>query len=83
MARSKLLTFHSALFSKDLSSPIHLEKEDAVYFFSIDQSRNNLINGIIDDLRRQRTYESLGSIVSVSGLVRFQAVPINRKYDPN
>ena len=68
----KVINFSpSALFSKDLSSPIHLEKEDAVYFFSIDQSRNNLINGIIDDLRRQRTLESLGSIISVSGLVRF------------
>ena len=61
----------SALFSNGPSSPIHLEKEDAVYFFSIDQSRNNLINGILDDLRRHRTLESLGSIISVSGLVRF------------
>jgi polysaccharide export outer membrane protein len=61
----------TALFSNGPSSPIHLEKEDAVYFFSIDQSRNNLINGILEDLRRHRTLESLGSIISVSGLVRF------------
>ena len=52
----KVISFApSALFSNDFSSPIHLEKEDAVYFFSVDQSRNNLINGILDDLRRQRT----------------------------
>jgi polysaccharide export outer membrane protein len=61
----------SALFSKGHPSPIHLQKEDALYFFSVDQSRNNLINGILDDLKRQRTLESLGSIISVSGLVRF------------
>ena len=68
----KVMNFSpSALFSNGPSSPIHLEKEDAVYFFSIDQSRNNLINGILDDLRRHRTLESLGSIISVSGLVRF------------
>ena len=68
----KVINFSpSSLFSKSLSAAIHLKKEDVVYFFSMDKSRETLINGILDDLRRQRTLESLGSTISVSGLVRF------------
>ena len=46
-------------------------KKDAVYFFSVDQSRNALIKGILDDLRKQRSLETQQQIVSVGGLVRF------------
>ena len=70
--RIKVISFSpSALLSNLPASSIPLMKKDAVYFFSVDQSRNALIKGILDDLRKQRSLETQQQIVSVGGLVRF------------
>ena len=59
------------LFSNDSQSSVQLEKQDVIYFFSRDQPRSPMIDGILDDLRNQRNLNFQQQTVSVSGLVRF------------
>ena len=58
-------------FSNDSQSSVQLEKQDVIYFFSRDQPRSPMIDGILDDLRNQRNLNFQQQTVSVSGLVRF------------
>ena len=68
----KVLSFiPMELFKKGAIEPIPLAKKDAVYFFSNKQPRTSLINGILDDLRRQSSTGNRAPIINVSGLVRF------------
>lgn len=70
--RVKVLSFIPAeLFAEGASQPILLAKKDAVYFFSSEQPRTPLIDGVLDDLRMQSSSGDLAHIVKVSGLVRF------------
>ena len=68
----KVLSFIPVeLFEEGEIKPIPLAKKDAVYFFSSEQPRASLIDGILDDLRRQSSSGDRAHVVKVSGLVRF------------
>ncbi|NDH01345.1 MAG: hypothetical protein EBY43_09795, partial [Opitutae bacterium] len=68
----KVLSFIPAdLFKKGGQPAIVLEQKDAIYFFSNEGARTNLLDGVLDDLRRQSSSGNRALIVNVSGLVRF------------
>ena len=68
----KVLPFVPAdLFKKRGQQSILLEKKDAIYFFSNEGARTNLLEGVLNDLRRQSSSGSCALIVNVGGLVRF------------
>ena len=68
----KVLSFVPAdLFKKEGQPAVFLEKKDAIYFFSNESVRSNLLDGVLDDLRRQSSSVNRASIVNVSGLVQF------------
>jgi polysaccharide export outer membrane protein len=59
------------LIIKGGQQSILLEQKDAIYFFSNESARTNLLDGVLDDLRRQSSSGNRALIVNVSGLVRF------------
>ena len=59
------------LFNQGAKQSVFLEKQDAVFFFSNKSPRTDLLNGILDDLRRQSNSKNFTHVVNVSGLVRF------------
>ena len=59
------------LFNQESKQSLFLEKQDAVFFFSNKTPRTDLLNGILDDLRRQSNSKNYTHVVNVSGLVRF------------
>ncbi len=68
----QVLSFEPAdLFKKGGQPAIVLEQKDAIYFFSNEGARTNLLDGVLDDLRRQSSSGNRALIVNVSGLVRF------------
>jgi polysaccharide export outer membrane protein len=68
----KVLSFVPAdLFKKRGGQAMLLEQKDAIYFFSNESARTNLLDGVLDDLRRQSSSGNRAPIVNVSGLVRF------------
>jgi polysaccharide biosynthesis/export protein len=68
----KVISFAPAeLFNQESKHSILLEKQDAVFFFSNKTPRTDLLNGILDDLRRQSNSKNYTYVVNVSGLVRF------------
>ena len=68
----KVISFAPAeLFNQESKQSLFLEKQDAVFFFSNKTPRTDLLNGILDDLRRQSNSKDYTHVVNVSGLVRF------------
>ena len=68
----KVISFAPAeLFNQESKQSLFLEKQDAVFFFSNKTPRTDLLNGILDDLRRQSNSKNYTHVVNVSGLVRF------------
>ena len=68
----KVISFAPAeLFNQESKQSLFLEKQDAVFFFSNKTPRTDLLNGILDDLRRQSNSKNYTPVVNVSGLVRF------------
>ena len=68
----KVLSFVPAeLFQEGGQQAVLLEKKDAIYFFSNEEARTNLLDGVLDDLRRQSRSGNPALIVNASGLVRF------------
>ena len=68
----KVISFAPAeLFNQGAKQSVFLEKQDAVFFFSNKTPRTDLLNGILDDLRRQSNSKNYTPVVNVSGLVRF------------
>ena len=59
------------LLRKGVQQSILLEQKDAIYFFSNESARTNLLDGVLNDLRRQSSSGNPALIVNVSGLVRF------------
>jgi polysaccharide biosynthesis/export protein len=68
----KVISFAPAeLFNQGAKKSVLLKKQDAVFFFSNKEPRTDLLNGILDDLRRQSNNKNYTHVVNVSGLVRF------------
>jgi polysaccharide export outer membrane protein len=68
----KVLSFKPAdLFKKEGQQSMLLEQKDAIYIFSIEEPRTNLLDGVLDDLLRQSSSGNRALVVNVSGLVRF------------
>jgi len=68
----KVISFAPAeLFNQGAKQSVFLEKQDAVFFFSNKTPRTDLLNGILDDLRRQSNSKEYANVVEVGGLVRF------------
>jgi protein involved in polysaccharide export with SLBB domain len=68
----KVISFAPAeLFDQGAKQSVFLEKQDAVFFFSNKTPRTDLLNGILNDLRRQSNSKNFTPVVNVSGLVRF------------
>jgi protein involved in polysaccharide export with SLBB domain len=68
----KVISFAPAeLFNQGAKQSVFLEKQDAVFFFSNKTPRTDLLNGILNDLRRQSNSKNFTPVVNVSGLVRF------------
>jgi len=68
----KVLSFvPSDLLKKGGQQSVVLEQKDAIYFFSNEEARTNLLDGVLDDLRRQSSSGNHPLIVNVSGLARF------------